>query len=220
MDRLCCCHSSSPSLGTVLQETVTFSAPLKGFTTDYVFLVIAIVGTTIAPWQLFFQQSCVADKRLRFADLGSARLDTFIGAVFTIVVAGCMMLVGDAATRTTAGYVYSDPAQMAESLGSIFGPIVKSGLLMLMCNAAVLGTTAISLSSAWAYGEVMGWPSSLELKPRQAPGFYAALRFGGLSGGGSGTNPPGSTSTHHYGRSGPGGSHASLSHHLFAIAFE
>jgi Mn2+/Fe2+ NRAMP family transporter len=34
-----------------------------------VFLVIAIVGTTIAPWQLFFQQSCVADKRLRFADL-------------------------------------------------------------------------------------------------------------------------------------------------------
>ncbi len=162
-----------PSLGTVLQKTVTFSAPLKGFTTDYVFLVIAIVGTTIAPWQLFFQQSCVADKRLRFADLGSARLDTFIGAVFTIVVAGCMMLVGDAATRTTAGYVYSDPAQMAESLGLHFGPIVKSGLLMLMCNAAVLGTTAISLSSAWAYGEVMGWPSSLELKPRQAPGFYA-----------------------------------------------
>jgi len=162
-----------PSLGLVLQKTVTVSIPVKGFTTDYIFLVIAIVGTTIAPWQLFFQQSCVADKRLRFADLGSARLDTFIGAVFTIIVAGCMMLMGDAAARSTAGYVYTDPAQMAETLGLHFGLIVKSGILMLMCNAAILGTTAISLSSAWAYGEVMGWPSSLELKPFQAPGFYS-----------------------------------------------
>lgn len=59
--------------------------------------MIAIVGTTIAPWQLFFQQSCVADKRLRFSDLTSARLDTLIGAVFTILVAGCMMLAGNAA---------------------------------------------------------------------------------------------------------------------------
>ena len=40
-----------------------------------------MIGTTIAPWQLFFQQSCIADKRLRFADLGWARLDTLIGAV-------------------------------------------------------------------------------------------------------------------------------------------
>jgi hypothetical protein len=45
---------------------------------------------------LFFQQSCVADKRLRFSDLKWARLDTLVGAVFTIVVAGCMVIVGNA----------------------------------------------------------------------------------------------------------------------------
>lgn len=56
-----------------------------------VFLVIAIVGTAIAPWQLFFQQSCVADKRLRFTDLKWTRLDTFIGACFTVIVGGAMM---------------------------------------------------------------------------------------------------------------------------------
>jgi NRAMP (natural resistance-associated macrophage protein)-like metal ion transporter len=44
-----------------------------GITAGLVFLVISIVGTTIAPWQLFFQQSCIADKRLRFSDLPSAR---------------------------------------------------------------------------------------------------------------------------------------------------
>jgi len=42
-----------------------------------------------------------------------------------------------------------------------------------MINAAVLGTTTISLSSAWAYGEVRGWPHSLQKPIREAPGFYA-----------------------------------------------
>ncbi|MEP6714552.1 MAG: divalent metal cation transporter, partial [Terriglobia bacterium] len=133
--------------------------------------VIAIVGTTIAPWQLFFQQSCVADKRLRFADLGLARLDTLIGAVFTILIAGCMMLAGNAAYQHH--WEFTDPAQMAVQLGAVFGPFVKNGILLLMINAAVLGTTAISLSSAWAYGEVRGWPHSLQKPIKEAPAFYA-----------------------------------------------
>jgi len=59
------------------------------------------------------------------------------------------------------------------ALGTIFGPIVRNVILILMVNAAVLGTTAISLSSAWAYGEVRGWPHSLQKSVREAPGFYA-----------------------------------------------
>jgi NRAMP (natural resistance-associated macrophage protein)-like metal ion transporter len=71
------CH---PHVAAVVRNTLIPSVPKGGFTVSLVFLVIAIVGTTIAPWQLFFQQSCVADKRLRFADLKWARLDTFTGA--------------------------------------------------------------------------------------------------------------------------------------------
>src|SRR5579864_8322820 len=84
-------------LGGVFHDTFVAGLPVGGVTTSLVFLMVAIVGTTIAPWQLFFQQSCVADKRLRFADLNWSRLDTFLGAVFTIVVAGCMMIAGNAA---------------------------------------------------------------------------------------------------------------------------
>ena len=155
--------------------TVRPELPVTGLTSDYVFLVIATVGTTIAPWQLFFQQSCVADKRLRFKDLGWARLDTLLGAIFTIVVAGCMVVVGDAARRwgaSHAGFSYTDPAQLAVFLGQDFGPWVRWGLLLLMINAAILGTTAISLSSAWAYGEVMEWPASLQMPFAKAKGFY------------------------------------------------
>jgi Mn2+/Fe2+ NRAMP family transporter len=159
-----------PPVGDVVRHIILPSIPGSGLTAGWLFLVIAIVGTTVAPWQLFFQQSCVADKRLRFADLKWARLDTLIGAVFTIVVAGCMMLAGNAAYERH--WDFTDPAQMAVQLGGVFGPFVRNALLLLMINAAMLGTTTISLSSAWAYGEVRGWPSSLQKPVREAPGFY------------------------------------------------
>ena len=159
------------SVGETARNTFIPLAPRGGWTTDAVFLTVAIVGTTIAPWQLFFQQSCVADKRLRFADLKWARLDTFIGACFTILVAGAMILVGNAALAH--GFKFDDPAKTAADLFKAYGPFVRNGLLLLMCNAAVLGTTAVSLSSAWAYGEVRGWPHSLQLPLRRARGFYS-----------------------------------------------
>jgi Mn2+/Fe2+ NRAMP family transporter len=159
-----------PHWGRVAHDAIVAHLPAGGLTPGLVFLVIAIVGTTIAPWQLFFEQSCVADKRLRFSDLKWARLDTFAGACFAILVAGCMMLVGDAAYRHHLPF--TDPAQMAVALGPIAGPALRTGVLLLMVNASILGTTAISLSSAWAYGEVRGWPHSLHKPVREAPGFY------------------------------------------------
>jgi Mn2+/Fe2+ NRAMP family transporter len=159
-----------PSFGEIAHSTLVPGIPQGGVTSSLTFLIIAIVGTTIAPWQLFFQQSCIADKRLRFSDVQWARLDTFLGAIFTIIVAGCMMIAGNAAKMH--GLSFFDPAQMANDLHAISGEAVRSAILLLMINAAVLGTTAISLSSAWAYGEVKGWPHSLEVPIRKAPGFY------------------------------------------------
>jgi Mn2+/Fe2+ NRAMP family transporter len=160
-----------PNWAAVVRGTAVPSLSSGGVTSSLVFLIIAIVGTTIAPWQLFFQQSCVAEKRLRFSDLKWARLDTLIGSVFTVCVAGAMMLVGNYGLQH--GVVFQDPAQAALALGPIAGKFVRNGVLLLMVNAAVLGTTAISLASAWAYGEVKGWEHSLHKKVREAPGFYA-----------------------------------------------
>jgi Mn2+/Fe2+ NRAMP family transporter len=160
-----------PAAGEVLRATFIPGIPAGGLTANLVFLVIAVVGTTVAPWQLFFQQSCIADKRLRFSDIPWARLDTFLGACITISVAACMMLVGN--SSLAHGFQFTDPARMAVDLGSFTGPLVKNIILLMMINAAVLGTTAISLSSAWAYGEVKRWPHSLQLPLRKALGFYS-----------------------------------------------
>lgn len=65
-----------PGVHELVQHALIPGVPAGGVTASLVFLVIGIVGTTIAPWQLFFQQSCIADKRLRFSDLKWARLDT------------------------------------------------------------------------------------------------------------------------------------------------
>jgi len=163
-------NTMRPPFGTLVRDAVMPAIPQGGITTDLTFLVIAIVGTTVAPWQLFFQQSCIADKKLRFSDVKYARLDTFMGACITVTVACCMMLAGTASHAH--GFRFTDPAQMAVDIGSFAGHNMRTLILLLMINAAVLGTTAISLSSAWAYGEVRGWPHSLELPVSQAKGFY------------------------------------------------
>jgi Mn2+/Fe2+ NRAMP family transporter len=160
-----------PGVGAVVHNALIPNVPPGGITNDLVFLVIGIVGTTIAPWQLFFQQSCVADKKLRFKDLKFARLDTFIGACFTVIVGGGMMIVG--AVMYSHHLNYEDPAQMAVLLGPIMGNVVKNGVLLLFVNAAVLGATSVSLASAWAYSEVRGWKNSLHMPFWKAPKFYA-----------------------------------------------
>jgi len=159
-----------PPVAQLVRGSLVPGMPPGGLTPDLMFLVIAVVGTTVAPWQLFFQQSCIADKRLRFADVQWARLDTFLGACITITVAGCMMIAGNASR--VHGFTFIDPAQMAMDIGTFSSGFFKNAILLMMINAAVLGTTAISLSSAWAYGEVRGWPHSLQLPLRQAKGFY------------------------------------------------
>lgn len=172
-----CTH---PVAAQVVRNTIVPHVPPMGWTASgfpsasLVFLVIGIIGTTIAPWQLFFQQSCVADKRLRFNDLFHARLDTFIGACFTVAVAGAMMIVGALAIQHNLNYDNFDPAQYADDIRKFFSNgFVRTFILIMFCNAAILGTTAISLSSAWAWADVKGWPHSLEFPVSKAKGFYA-----------------------------------------------
>ncbi|MBN9561831.1 MAG: Nramp family divalent metal transporter [Alphaproteobacteria bacterium] len=162
---------AGPSAADILRGIARPSVPAGGVTGEFVFIALALVGTTVAPWQLFFQQSCVADKRLRFADLRLARIDTFVGAIAVVVFAGCMMLVGDALWRQ--GGTYADPAQMAEALLPTIGHVGRTLILLMMVNAALLGATAISLSSAWACGEVMGWRITLQSRISEAPAFHA-----------------------------------------------
>ena len=80
------------------------------------------------------------------------------------------MLVGDALYRVHGHF--TDPAQLASSLLPLHGAFVKNAILIMFVNAAVLGTTAVSLSSSWSYAEVRGWSHSLKQPFKKAKAFY------------------------------------------------
>ncbi len=150
-----------------------------GLTGTMFFFLMANVGTTIAPWMVFFQQSAVVDKGLKEKDILWSQLDTAIGAFFTVVVAiFCVIVTGGA----LAGTNIESAAQAAHALMPInqyAGAFMAIGLF----DAGFLGAICISLSSSWAVGEVFGWAHSLNNKVREAPWFYLFYFFSLISAG-------------------------------------
>jgi Mn2+/Fe2+ NRAMP family transporter len=139
-----------------------------GLTGTVIFFIMANVGTTIAPWMIFFQQSSVVDKGLQEKDIKFSRLDTALGAVFTILCAvSCIIIFA----TLLPGANIQDAATGAVRIMSVnraVGIAVAIGLF----DAGLLGAICISLASSWAWGEVFGWPHSLNHNFKAAPGFY------------------------------------------------
>jgi Mn2+/Fe2+ NRAMP family transporter len=162
-----------PPIHEVLYGSLVPHFPPGGFSNELFFVLMANIGTTIAPWMLFFQQSAVVDKGMQEKDIALGRLDTAFGALFTVVVAAfCVILTG----TLLKGVDISDAATAAVKLMGInkhLGTLLAIGLF----DAGFLGAICISLASSWAFGEVLGWAHSLNNKVREAPWFYALYLF-------------------------------------------
>jgi NRAMP (natural resistance-associated macrophage protein)-like metal ion transporter len=159
----------NPPLHEVLYGSMVPHFPPGGFTNELFFVLMANIGTTIAPWMLFFQQSAVVDKGMQEKDITVGRLDTAFGSLFTVIVAAfCVILTG----TLLNGVNINDAATAAVRLMGInkhLGTLLAIGLF----DAGFLGAICISLASSWAFGEVLGWAHSLNNKVREAPWFYA-----------------------------------------------
>ena len=135
-------------------------------------LVIGIVGTTIAPWQLFFQQSYVIDKRITPRFMKYEKADLWIGIV--IVVVGAAALMGTTAVAFAhSGAAFTDSAGLARGIAAYAGHAAGALFAVALLDAAVIGAFAVSLSSAYAIGDVLGMKHSLHRGVGQAKGFYA-----------------------------------------------
>jgi Mn2+/Fe2+ NRAMP family transporter len=135
-------------------------------------LVIGIVGTTIAPWQLFFQQSYVIDKRITPRFMKYEKADLWIGIV--IVVVGAAALMGTTAVAFAhSGAQFTDSAGLARGIAAYAGHMAGALFAVALLDAAVIGAFAVSLSSAYAIGDVLGMKHSLHRGLGQAKGFYA-----------------------------------------------
>lgn len=140
----------------------------------YLYLVAANIGAVIMPWMVFYQQSAVADKKLRPEHIGAARLDTAIGAVLTQLVMAAV-LVSAAATIGVGHHAAS--LETVGDLSSSLTPYLGPGFGKLVFGLGIIGAGMVaaivaSLALAWGLGEVTGYKHSLEHHPFDARWFY------------------------------------------------
>ena len=163
----------NPPVDKILHGSFVPQLPPGGFTNELFFFLMANIGTTIAPWMIFFQQSAVVDKGMQEKDMAWGKVDTAFGAVLTVVVAaGCIVLTA----TLLSGQDINDAATAAAHFMGI-NKYVGTFLAIGLFDAGFLGAICISLASSWAFGEVFGWAHSLNNKLREAPWFYAYYFF-------------------------------------------
>jgi Mn2+/Fe2+ NRAMP family transporter len=164
-----------PHWGAVGQAFLTWRPLPGGITPDSILLMVADVGATVTPWMLFFQQGAVVDKGLEPEDIGGARLDTALGAALAGVfgIAGILA----AAPLFHSGISATDfqAAQFAQALAPLIGPAGAALFAFGIFAAGLVAAITIATSSAYAFGEVMHRPHSLNASLREAAPFYTML---------------------------------------------
>jgi Mn2+/Fe2+ NRAMP family transporter len=167
---------TAPTWLEVYKNTFIPNLP-GGLSGDMLMILLANIGTTIAPWMIFFQQSAVVDKGLEPKDIKFGRLETFIGSVSTCVVAAFIIIATAAALHHhNPPILVDDAAKTAEALVPLLphgqGELARKLFAIGLFDAGFLGALCISLSSSWAVGEVFGWAHSLNKSVKEAPWFY------------------------------------------------
>jgi len=145
-----------------------------GVSSDAILLIIAIVGTTVAPWQLFFQQSNVIDKRITPRFMPYERADTVLGSFVVIIGAGALIVIADYAVRGTplAGH-FTDALGVADALKQ-HSVVLGALYSIVLLDASIIGAAAVTLSTSYAFGDVFGIKHSLNRSFRDAKQFYAS----------------------------------------------
>lgn len=161
-----------PSASDIVKDGLVPNFP-GGFNGQLFFFLMANIGTTIAPWMLFFQQSAVVDKGMQEKDIPWGKFDTLIGSALTVVVAIFIVIV----TGTTLNGSDIDSAGRAAEHLMQTDRYVGTFMAIGLFDAGLLGAICISLASSWAFGEIFGWAHSLNQNIKQAPWFYASYFF-------------------------------------------
>ena len=163
-----------PEPGVMVRDFLVPHLPRDSKLSDVMLLIIGIVGTTVAPWQLFFQQSYVIDKRITPRFIRYQRLDLWIGIVLVVIGGVAMMAF---AAQTFAGQAefgnFSDALGIANGLEKYYGRVPGVFFAIALIDASIIGALAVSLSTAYAIGDTFAVRHSLHRKPSDAKAFYA-----------------------------------------------
>jgi Mn2+/Fe2+ NRAMP family transporter len=162
---------SEPHWGTIAKNFVVPSI-YGGPTSAAVLLIIAIVGTTVAPWQLFFQQSNIVDKRITPRFISYERADTVIGSLVVVGGAAAIMVTANYAASGTPAFGHFTDALGVANLLQAKSHVLGALFAILLFDASIIGASAVTLSTSYAFGDVFGLRHSLHRSFKDAKQFY------------------------------------------------
>ncbi len=166
-----------PHWSNLATQGFSLSQPLGNH--EYLLLVASNIGAVIMPWMVFYQQSAVVDKGLRVKNLSFARWDTALGSVSTQLIM-IAIIIATAATLHAHRVVIAGAAQAVTAMTPLAGPAAGLVFSMALTSSALLGAFVVSMSTAWAFGETLGWKHSLNHAFQEAPWFYL-IYLGGIT---------------------------------------
>jgi len=159
---------AKPPWPQVLQAAGT---PSFRFEAGYVTIFVTIIGTTIAPWMQFYQQSAIVDKGLRITDYDYERLDVVVGSVFAVFVAA-FITIACAATLFANGVRVETAKDAALALRPLAGPYASTLFALGLLNASVFSAAILPLSTAYVVCEAFGWEAGINRDLKEAPVFF------------------------------------------------
>ncbi|MDS0858197.1 divalent metal cation transporter [Burkholderia pseudomultivorans] len=165
--------SIHPPVAQMTSDFLVPNWPAHAKLSDVMLLVIGIVGTTVAPWQLFFQQSYVIDKRITPRFIKYEKVDLWIGIAFVLI--GSVAMIGFSAAlfsgHPEAGN-FTDAGGIIAGLEKYAGRTSATLFAVALLDACIIGAAAVSLSTAYAIGDVFKIRHSLHRGVGDAKGFY------------------------------------------------
>ena len=141
------------------------------FDKAYILMIMGIIGTTIAPWMQFYQQSSVVEKGINIKDYKYARLDVIIGGIVVSVVA-MFIIISCAATLFKSGIRIETAKDAALALKPLAGEYCSMLFAFGLLNASVFAAMILPLSTAYSVCEGLGWETGVDKRLKEAPQFY------------------------------------------------
>jgi Mn2+/Fe2+ NRAMP family transporter len=147
--------------------------PNMKFSTGDLYMIIGLVGTTIAPWMQFYLQAAVVEKGIKLENYRQSRWDVILGCIIVDVVA-FFIIVACAATIYISGHQRIDnAADAALALKPLAGRAASALFAIGLCNASLFAASILPLATAYSVCEGLGFESGIDKRPHEAPAFYS-----------------------------------------------
>jgi NRAMP (natural resistance-associated macrophage protein)-like metal ion transporter len=158
------------------EVTVELFKPHIIMESNYLFLIVALIGTTIAPWMMFYLQSSIVEKGIKPSELKYSTIDVISGSVVTGIIA-FFIIVASAVTLYANGITVSTAEEAARALEPLAGAFAAYLFAFGLFNAGVFSAAILPLSTAYSICEGMGWESGVNKGFKDAPQFYTIITF-------------------------------------------